>query len=477
MTLLSCLFNMKKKLSIILCACIWYQVSAQNLIPNPSFDSLTKCPDSNTRSRGELTIPPWFGAGWLSTPDNFNECSTTIDLGVPYNGEGGFTYRLARSGTGYAGIFVRNFVVDESHEYIETPLTKSLEKGQTYFVRFYVAHRRDSRYRGQMVYIDAIGLNFTDTLFYTEEFIPKVTPSIEHRGTVIKDSINWTPICGVYQAKGGEKYATIGNFRKDAETIIEKEGIPPSKSPTYFFLDDALVMPFNPLPDDTLVLCDNKSFTFNASFLDATYLWSTSSTNASITVDKAGTYYVQAKINDCILTDKVVVIDTKIKGSPLKDTAICKGEKVTLNPQTTGKYQWSNGSKTPQITVNTEGSYSVTVSNVCGDFTYNSTVKFKKCACNIFVPTAFSPNNDGINDEFQAFINCDIPMKVKRFQVFNRWGNLIFNQFNTNDIRWNGQVNGVQMQEGTFVWYMEYEIEKDGKTETKIEYGDFTIVL
>jgi gliding motility-associated-like protein len=466
---------MKKIIPLFLFTYIGYQVSAQNLIPNPSFDSLTKCPNPDTRNRNELLIRDWFAASKYSTPDNFHECSTEPYLGVPYNNQG-FSYRPAHSGLGYTGILVRDIVVDETHEYIETRLTQPLEKGQTYFVRFYVAHRRDSRYNGEMVYIDAIGLNFTDTLFFTNTYIPKLTPSVEHRGTLIKDTINWTPICGIYKAKGGEKYATIGNFRADAEMLIEKEGPPPNRHPTYFFLDDATVAPYNPLPD-TLILCENKTLSLNGSFLDAKYQWNTGSKDAAIAINKAGTYKVEATLDNCTLSDSVVVIMPKASDKLLKDTAICKGQTITLNPHITGKYQWSNGSKDAQIVVNTEGSYSVTVSNVCGDFTYNSMVKVKKCDCNIFVPTAFSPNNDSVNDELQVFINCDIPIKVKRFQVYNRWGDLLFTQIDTNDIRWNGQVNGRQLDQGTFVWYLEYEVDKDGKMETKIVSGDFTIIL
>jgi gliding motility-associated-like protein len=468
------MLNMKKIILIILSTYFGYQVSAQNLIPNASFDSLTRCPDT----RNELLILPWFAASDYSTPDNFNECSTEPDLGVPYNNQGR-SHRPAHSGSGYAGIGVLSSgqTPDFSREYIETPLIKPLEKGQTYFVRFYVAHRRDSRYKGQMVYINSIGLNFTDTLFYTTALYAKLNPSIENRSGVIKDTINWTPICGVYQAKGGEKYATIGNFRSGAETIIEIEDNPlGAYLGTYFFLDDAIVAPYNPLPD-TLILCNNKTLTLNGSFMNAKYLWSTGGTDASITINKEGVYTIQATLDNCVLTDKVVVISTKINDKPLKDTSICKGQTVVLSPNISGKYVWSNGAKEANLKVNTEGSYSVTVSNVCGDFTYKSTVKIGKCDCNIFVPNAFSPNGDGINDELQVFINCDIPIKIKRFQVFNRWGNLVFNQLNSNDIRWNGQVNGKQIEQGVFVWSMEYDIEKDGKTETRVEYGDFTIIL
>jgi gliding motility-associated-like protein len=469
---------MKKNIFNFLFAFIGYQVCAQNLIPNSSFDSLTQCPNPDTRNRNELLILPWFAATTYSTPDNFNECSTEPILGVPYNNQN-FSYRTAHSGSGYAGIYVLSSGIrpDAAREYIEIRLSESLEKNQSYYVRFYVAPRRDSRYEGEMVYIDAIGMNFTDTLFFTNAPISKITPSIEYKkGKVIKDTINWTPICGLYKAKGKEKYATIGNFKLGSETIIEKENPTNAYYGTYFFLDDATVTLFNPLPD-TLILCENKTLKLNSTFLDAKYQWNTGSKDSIITIDKAGIYKVEVTIDNCTLSDSVVVIMPKASDKPLKDTAICKGQTITLNPQTTGTYKWSTGSKNAQISVNTEGSYSVTVSNVCGDFTYNSTVKLKKCDCNIFVPNAFSPNNDGANDELQAFINCDIPIKVKRFQVFNRWGNLLFTQSNTNDIRWNGQVNGTQLDQGTFVWYMEYEIEKNGKMETKIEYGDFTIIL
>ena len=464
---------MKKNIFLIFFTFVGYQVSAQNLIPNPSFDSLIKCPNPSTRNRNELLILPWVAASTNSTPDNFNECSTEPILGVPYNNQG-FTYRPARSGSGYAGIFMYSAYANP--EFIETPLLAPLIKGQSYFVRFYVVHRRDSRYNGEMVYIDAIGLNFTDTLFFANDPIPKIIPSVEHRGTLIKDTVNWTPICGVYKAKGGEKYATIGNFRTDTEMLIEKEGPPPNRNSTYFFLDDATVTIFNPLPD-TLILCENQSATLNGTFLDAQYKWNTGSKDPVIKIDKAGSYKIQATVNNCVLADSVVVITPKITNKALSDTSICKGQIVTLNPQTIGTYIWSNGSKNTQIKVNTEGVYSVKVSNICGDFNYSSTVKVKKCDCNIFVPNVFSPNNDGVNDELQVFINCDIPIKVKRFQVFNRWGNLVFTQSNTNDIRWNGQVNGTQMEQGVFVWYMEYEVEKNGKLETIIDYGNFTIIL
>ena len=347
---------MKKQILCVLLAYIGYQVSAQNLIPNASFDSLTKCPNTIMWLNSELSILPWFRPSPYSTPDNFNICSTEPDLGVPYNNQN-FSHRTVHSGSGYAGISILASGKSPdagSREYIETPLTKPMEKGQMYFIRFYVAPRRDSRYVGEMVYINSIGLNFTDTLFYTNALFAKLTPSIEHRGGVIKDTINWTPICGVYIANGGEKYATIGNFRSGAETIIEKENPIDAYYGVYYFLDDALVVPFNPLPD-TLILCDNQTIMLNGSFMNAKYLWSTGSTDSVITINKAGTYIVQATIDGCTLTDQVIVLSTKTNDTLITDTSICKGQIITLKTNRLGKHVWSNGSNEPQIKVNTEG--------------------------------------------------------------------------------------------------------------------------
>jgi gliding motility-associated-like protein len=476
---------MKNKIFTILFTCFWYQVNAQNLIPNPNFDSIILCPNPLHLTGGglpiNLFIPPWTTATELGTPDVFNQCSSTPYRGVPFNGVFSFkpSYQPALSGNGYSGIF-SYFVVDknksEFREYIETPLIEPLKKDVNYFVQFYVSPRKMPEL--DYNYIDAIGLKFTDTFLFQKKLQIITEPSISNKKRkILKDTVGWTPVMGCYKASGGEKYATIGNFISDNEVNYESDGPPIGVLSAYFYLEDVSVIAFNPLPD-TILLCENKSINLTTPrFHDVNYLWNTGSKDTIITVNKAGTYKVDIALDNCTLSDSVVVIMPKASDKQLKDTAICKGQMITLNPQTVGKYQWSNGSKNAQISVNTEGSYSVTVSNVCGDFTYNATVKLKKCACDIFVPTAFSPNKDGANDELQAFINCDIPIKVKRFQVFNRWGNLLFTQSNTNDIHWNGQVNGTQLDQGTFVWYMEYEIEKNGRMETKIEYGNFTIIL
>jgi gliding motility-associated-like protein len=74
-------------------------------------------------------------------------------------------------------------------------------------------------------------------------------------------------------------------------------------------------------------------------------------------------------------------------------------------------------------------------------------------SCIIAVPTAFTPNNDGLND-FLYPLNA---MKARdlEFKVFNRWGQLVFSTRNSHE-KWDGKVNGMTQPTGVFVWYLKY---------------------
>ncbi|HWJ90120.1 MAG TPA: choice-of-anchor L domain-containing protein [Flavisolibacter sp.] len=70
----------------------------------------------------------------------------------------------------------------------------------------------------------------------------------------------------------------------------------------------------------------------------------------------------------------------------------------------------------------------------------------------IFVPTGFTPNDDGKNDVLKP-----IPVGMKAFRyfsVYNRWGQLVFSSTNERN-GWDGKVNGVKELAGTFIWLAE----------------------
>jgi gliding motility-associated-like protein len=74
-------------------------------------------------------------------------------------------------------------------------------------------------------------------------------------------------------------------------------------------------------------------------------------------------------------------------------------------------------------------------------------------SCTIYIPNAFTPNNDGRNDFFGVF-NA---VKAANFQlrIYNRWGQLVFHSNNWKET-WNGTVQGKVQGSGTFVWFVKY---------------------
>ena len=95
---------------------------------------------------------------------------------------------------------------------------------------------------------------------------------------------------------------------------------------------------------------------------------------------------------------------------------------------------------------------------------------------NIFIPNTFSPNGDGINDKFVIFGGQNVD-RVKKFEVFDRWGSLVFNAENFypdgTQGGWDGKRNEQYLKDSVFVYYALIEF-VDGATE--IYKGDVTIL-
>ncbi len=68
----------------------------------------------------------------------------------------------------------------------------------------------------------------------------------------------------------------------------------------------------------------------------------------------------------------------------------------------------------------------------------------------LFVPTAFSPNNDGANDELYVYGNCITSLE---FAIFDRWGEKVF-ETNDKAIGWDGKYKGKDMNAGSFAYYV-----------------------
>ncbi len=182
----------------------------------------------------------------------------------------------------------------------------------------------------------------------------------------------------------------------------------------------------------------------------------------------AGNYTIQIlDANDCILKEDIVISNPPLVSVDLgPDRNLDYGESVILSPnfsidpfylswqsndlQSFTEREWE---VSPFYTTDYE--IEISDENNCTD---RDTVKvIVNREIPIFVPTAFSPNNDGNNDVF--FVNtANGVAEINQMDIFDRWGNQVYSNKNflPNDpnLGWNGRYNGQQAATGVYVWYL-----------------------
>ena len=216
------------------------------------------------------------------------------------------------------------------------------------------------------------------------------------------------------------------------------------------------------LPADTAI-CKGGSLTLDASNPGATYNWSTGDSVSSIVVKKEGIYSVIVYGDKkCSLggTSTVRIVDRPMV-SLRTDTVLCYGDTLLLNPiaDNISSYKWSTGAVTPAIKVSEKGIYTLRVANNCGTNTASVNIGFVRCSEELLVPTAFTPNKDGLNDVFRPAQDASISQYL--LKIYNRSGQVIFTSAEISK-GWDGTINRLPQSMGAYVWVIEYT-SKTGK--------------
>jgi gliding motility-associated-like protein len=220
--------------------------------------------------------------------------------------------------------------------------------------------------------------------------------------------------------------------------------------------------------------CENKTLVLDATNPGASYTWQDNSTAPLFMVNKSGQYYVQVNLNGCQTSDTILV---GIKYLPrvfmVTEAGICPGMDIQLTPvyryTENARYLWSNGSNEPFTMALTTGNYRVDVSNECG--TTSASIRLYNGACQLYVPTAFTPNGDGKNDIFKAAYGENV---IKfHLEVFNRWGQRVFSSHELSK-GWDGRINGILQPTGVFAWKITYTLYNEPSV--KILKGTTTLI-
>jgi gliding motility-associated-like protein len=209
------------------------------------------------------------------------------------------------------------------------------------------------------------------------------------------------------------------------------------------------------LPNDTL-LCRGESRVLNAyPGFDADYLWSTGSTDSLISVHETGTYWVQVS-NSCGTaqdTFRLAVLDPPT--ATLQDTALCEEWTYVLRVHAdSASYLWNTGDTLPTLVPSRSGTYSVEITNPCGQIQDRAEIEIRPCLCNVWIPNSFSPNGDGVNETFE--IKADCPEFAFTLDIFNRWGEHVHHQTDLQN-PWSGTFQGKPLPAGVYTYRIQYE--------------------
>ncbi len=123
------------------------------------------------------------------------------------------------------------------------------------------------------------------------------------------------------------------------------------------------------------------------------------------------------------------------------------------------------------------GSYQLTVAMPCGSISSNwiNIQVNPDCSEQIFVPNAFSPNQDGLNDYFLPLQSSDYETQIFRFSVFDRWGQEVY-RFVEQSTGWDGRINGRDAPVGVYTWTLNYQISIGDKAEIRSKAGSVSLV-
>jgi gliding motility-associated-like protein len=228
-------------------------------------------------------------------------------------------------------------------------------------------------------------------------------------------------------------------------------------------LDVAVTLVPQPdLGNDTAV-CPSAIVTLAVADPNASYLWSNGSTDLSIDADTAGIYFVTAYVGNCIAYDTLTISYLAyINLGP--DVSLCSlPNGVTLDAGNPGsQFLWNTGATTQQLTVNEPGIYYVDIVNN-SNCPLHDTIELTGDAGGgmLYVPNCFTPNRDGLNDDF-----CAESSEVTSIEmmIFDRWGNLIFESHSLSDC-WDGKYKGEVVQEDVYAVRIKYTTSCTGTQE------------
>ena len=213
--------------------------SAQNLVPNFSFEDYKRCPEGIS----DIEAVKYWYAPTIGTTDYFNRCNYDR-ASVPFTDIG---YQEAFEGDGYCGIIVYDFdetKINAYREYLQVRLSEPLKEEATYLFSMQVSLAEKVWYA-----TDNLEICLTTASLLSEDLWHAYPLNCKSQirnpnGKFLDNREKWVNIQSVYIANGGEEFLTIGNFHSDNNTKLIKLKKPKGirkkemKYASYYYIDN-----------------------------------------------------------------------------------------------------------------------------------------------------------------------------------------------------------------------------------------------
>ena len=223
-----------------------------------------------------------------------------------------------------------------------------------------------------------------------------------------------------------------------------------------FFTRELVVLPdsLGDLLSEDRMICEDSIATLSvdASRPIRNFQWNDGSNSNALTISESGNYAVTVSDGFCTESDAIEItfFNEKYNGTILEvptDSSICEELlPITITPQSDFSNEFllnGNADARSSFEINRAGSYQISTKIEACEFSKTFNLSLVPCEVDIYIPSSFSPNNDGIND-LLAPLGKDF--MGQKLQVFDRWGGLLF-ETKEAPFAWNGN----EVEEGVYV--------------------------
>jgi gliding motility-associated-like protein len=301
-------------------------------------------------------------------------------------------------------------------------------------------------------YIDDVSLIPQNTTHYYDTLLCSNAP-LQLGAVAQADSFEWND---------GNKTDKLRSFTKPGLVWVKSW----LYGGTVYMWDSLNIIPNNinsGLPKDTFMCNEQTQLNLSSTNTNtnATYLWNDGSKEKSLLVNRANLVNGKTKVwltttaNYCTQTDTVSITQKLAIQIPITDTTTCFEDvpQILLDAGATFKsYLWQPTGETSKTVYSQQAQiYNLTVTDSFNCSATKSVIVDELCKAEIFIPNAFTPNNDNINDGYKPVLKTKNLIQYE-LKIYDSWGNEVFTTTNPNQA-WEAKSN----QQGVYVVTVNYQ--------------------